>query len=126
MGNKKEILSFLIATLEKSAECLENNVKAGSFAKGINFSKTLADVIIAIGKVKELQAEIEELRESNKTTLVGWVILDRDGIPYTFVPKSKSFYGQIIENDVPSQEYIQHLERDWSGLAPFTVKEIFT
>lgn len=59
-------------------------------------------------------------------SIVGWVILDRDGIPFKFEPKMKPFFGTIIENDVPSQEYIQHLERDWSGLAPFTVKEIFT
>jgi hypothetical protein len=65
------------------------------------------------------------MTDCDNLKFVGWVILDVNGLVFHMIPKSKDFYGQIIENDAPSKEYISFLERDWAGLVPFTVKELY-
>ena len=62
---------------------------------------------------------------SSKPKLIGWLIIDNVDVPFKFVPKTQHFFGGIIENDAPNKEYVDILSRDWAGLAPFTVKEIY-
>jgi hypothetical protein len=65
---------------------------------------------------------IKQAQESSN--IVGWCILDNKNIPFHFIPKLKNFYGEIVENSYPSSEYISKMDLEWSGMAPFTVKEL--
>ena len=57
--------------------------------------------------------------------LIGWVILDKHDVVHNFYSKTKHFYGSIEEDTAPTQEYLNLVDRDWAGLAPHTVKEIY-
>lgn len=57
---------------------------------------------------------------------IGWVILDKNKNVYDFVPARKEFYGTMIDNNRPSVDYLKRVDQDWAGLAPHTVKEVYT
>lgn len=73
-------------------------------------------------------ARIVETIECNDTEsrkLFGWVILDKDGVSANFVPVQYHFYGTILNSKKPDKEYLDRLDRDWAGLAPHSIKELF-
>jgi hypothetical protein len=104
---------------ESTLKALEQSIKfiAFAFNEGLDGAEQAG---------RDCESAINMIKTTETPTLVGWVILDCNGTIFHMIPKSKSFFGQIIENEPPSQELVKHLERDWEGLTPFTVKEIFT
>jgi hypothetical protein len=63
--------------------------------------------------------------ESVGLTHMGWVILDKNGDIFSMQGKTKQFFGATLENDRPDSEYLEKLFRDWAGLGPFTVRELY-
>lgn len=103
---------------ELTLKALEQSIKfiAFAFDQGLDGAEQAG---------RDCESAIDMIKSTEPLNLIGWVIIDCNGILFHMIPKTKSFFGQIIENETPSTEYIKNLERDWGGLAPFTVKEIY-
>ena len=63
--------------------------------------------------------------EAAGLTHMGWAILDKNGDIFSMQGKTKQFFGATLENDRPDSEYLEKLFRDWAGLGPFTVRELY-
>lgn len=57
---------------------------------------------------------------------IGWVIFDKEGNTFLFKEKFYPFYGTTMERlEIEVHEIVKIYERDWAGLAPFTVKKAY-
>lgn len=60
--------------------------------------------------------------------MIGWVVLDKHNVPSKIFTLKNNYFGDITNDSVLAdnmKEYLISVDRDWCGLAPHRVTEIF-